>query len=445
MKIVHAAGWYFPDSLGGTEVYVRALARRMRDRGHEVLVTAPASQGASAHTRAAEGIRVFRFAVPMASQGSPHAARELHRWLEAERPDVVHFHTFLPGLGLDEVVAARAAGARIVATAHTSRLGYACQRGTLMHFDARHCDGVTSPKKCAACALQGRGLVRPAAELIARMPAAVTQPLARLVGGRAATALSMSELIRQNQLHQTELLRLVSHFVVLTDWAAAALVANGAPRDRVVVNRLGVSQTQLKRKNDVPTAVPVSVAYVGRFEPVKGVFDLARAILSLPRTLPFRLELRGPSQTDADRAALARLKVLLGADPRVQFAAAVEPDDIGEVLARHDVVCCPSRCHEGGPTVGLEAMAAGTPVIAAAIGGLAETVEDGRSGRLVPPGDWRALARAIHEVCTDPAATIDAWRPRLPRIRTMDDVADEYLVLYGTSRAAQPLCPEVDT
>ena len=41
MKIVQAVGWYYPDRLGGTEVYVGALCRRLREAGHEVLVAAP--------------------------------------------------------------------------------------------------------------------------------------------------------------------------------------------------------------------------------------------------------------------------------------------------------------------------------------------------------------------------------------------------------------------
>ena len=44
MKIVHLLGWYFPDSVGGTEVYVEGLCRRLRAAGHEVLIAAPDTQ-----------------------------------------------------------------------------------------------------------------------------------------------------------------------------------------------------------------------------------------------------------------------------------------------------------------------------------------------------------------------------------------------------------------
>jgi glycosyltransferase involved in cell wall biosynthesis len=89
-------------------------------------------------------------------------------------------------------------------------------------------------------------------------------------------------------------------------------------------------------------------------------------------------------------------------------------------------------CLEGGPTVAIEAHAAGTPVIGTRIGGLAELVGDGVSGRLVAPDDWRALAAVLLEMAGDPAGTIDRWRAALPRPRTMDEVAAEYLTLYGS-------------
>ena len=64
------------------------------------------------------------------------------------------------------------------------------------------------------------------------------------------------------------------------------------------------------------------------------------------------------------------------------------------------------------------------------IGGLAELVVDGVSGRLVPPGDWRALAACLQAIAREPHATVDRWRRALPPARTMDDVAADYLELY---------------
>ncbi len=62
MKIVQAVGWYYPDSIGGTEIYVAELARQLRGCGHDVLVAAPEPGVRSPRTYELEGVR--RLPVP---------------------------------------------------------------------------------------------------------------------------------------------------------------------------------------------------------------------------------------------------------------------------------------------------------------------------------------------------------------------------------------------
>jgi glycosyltransferase involved in cell wall biosynthesis len=243
------------------------------------------------------------------------------------------------------------------------------------------------------------------------------------------TALGMTGLIAHNRDRQREMLQAVDRFVVLTDRAAVIVRANGADPAKVVVNRLGVDQRVFSSAPRPARSGALVIGYVGRFDPIKGVFDLAAAIRSLPRDVAVRVEFRGPSNTTADRHSRDELKALCRDDPRVVIAEAVPSDAIPALMRAYDVVCCPSRCLEGGPTVGLEALAVGTPVIAANIGGVAEMIEDGVSGRLIPPGDVAALAAAITEAVRFPEV-LDRWRANLPSVRTMDDVACEYLRLY---------------
>jgi len=125
------------------------------------------------------------------------------------------------------------------------------------------------------------------------------------------------------------------------------------------------------------------------------------------------------------------LKAIVGPDAWVTFGDAIESEQIFEYLRGIDLLCCPSRTLEGGPTVALEAMAVGTPVIGTRQGALSEMIEDGANGRLVPPADWRALARALREVAANAAEIIPRWRAALPPMRSMDDVVDDYLRLYS--------------
>ncbi len=439
MRIVQAVGWYHPDSIGGTEIYVAALSRALRSAGHEVFVAAPEAGAGAPRTYTYDSSEVFRYPIPSApsrdeAQGevTVRGVEHFHRWLAAARPDVVHMHTFVTGLGMDEIVAAREAGSRVVVTTHASSLGYVCQRGTLMRHGESLCDGIVEASRCAECVLEERGAPASIRAALATIPATVSH-LAGILPGPIGTALGMSDLIRRNMARQRAMLDTVDAFVVLTDRAADIVRSNGAPPDKVVVNRVGV-RSDIERTAANPGGRAnriVRIGYVGRFEHVKGVLDLAEAVRRVPADVPLRLEFSGPAQSAADvdtKALIARMCV---GDSRVSVHDGVAPDHVADLLRSYDVICCPSRCLEGGPMVALEAMALGVPVIAASIGGVAELVEDGVNARVVPPGDIDRLADALMEVSCNPSATISAWAKRLPSIRTMDDVTREYLDIYS--------------
>jgi len=78
------------------------------------------------------------------------------------------------------------------------------------------------------------------------------------------------------------------------------------------------------------------------------------------------------------------------------------PAELGHYYDRAAIVVCPSR-REGYGVVAREAMAHGRPIVASAVGGLLDAVEDERTGLLVPPGDAGALRSAIERLLADPA------------------------------------------
>jgi glycosyltransferase involved in cell wall biosynthesis len=433
MRIVQAVGWYFPNTAGGTEVYVDELSRRLRRLGHDVRIAAPDPLAAMEREYDHHGVPVYRYPVaPSATrdeaQGrrAARGAERFHRWLERVRPDLVHMHTFVTGLAMAEVRAARAAGVPVVATTHSARLGFSCERGTLMRWGRAACDGRVGTIKCTACALHGVGLPRGVADAAALVPPSVSNVL-RHVPGPVGTTLGMAALVTYDQGIQREMFTLVDRFVVLTEYARQVLLVNGAPPDRVAVNRLGVRFAP--RRPGPRPGQPLTVAYIGRFDPIKGVEDFARAIAAVPSNLPLRFVFAGPVKNRGDLAVVTRLKAIVARSPFVTFTGELDAAGVEALLQRTDLVCCPSRVVEGGPTVALEAHAAGVPVIGTAIPGLSEIVTDGVNGCLVPPANWRALSRALIAVAGDPAV-LDRWHGALGPVRTMDDVTRDYVALY---------------
>ncbi|SEB35567.1 Glycosyltransferase involved in cell wall bisynthesis [Paramicrobacterium humi] len=143
------------------------------------------------------------------------------------------------------------------------------------------------------------------------------------------------------------------------------------------------------------------------------------------------------TMTDAEAHRLHELAVARGVADRVVFAGQLSREDMPAMLRSADAVVCAPWYEPFGITP-LEAMACGVPVVAAAVGGLTDTVLDGVTGRLVPPKDAAALADALTDLVTDPA-TVRAFgvagrervESRYSWNRIAADTAETYRLVAG--------------
>ena len=151
------------------------------------------------------------------------------------------------------------------------------------------------------------------------------------------------------------------------------------------------------------------VAAVGRLVPKKGFEVLLRALAALVDSgVEVTAVIAGEGELGDSLAALVRE---LGLGERVQLPGALTQSEVKALLNGSHVLvapCVPAADGnvDGLPTVVLEAMACGTPVIATAVTGMPEVVRDGETGILLPPGDAPALARALRGLAdgsVDPA------------------------------------------
>jgi glycosyltransferase involved in cell wall biosynthesis len=200
-----------------------------------------------------------------------------------------------------------------------------------------------------------------------------------------------------------------------------------------------LDRTRLLRPDELP-ADRFNVGIVGRIAPVKGI-DLALDALAGQR-LPERLRLvvigTGPAagqlEDQARRLALGERAVFLG------FR-----HNIYDYLAHLDVLLMPSR-HEGLPYALLEAMALGTPVAAARVGGLAEILEHERTALLFPPENPEAIGQTLARLAAEPelARRLGEEARQVQRDRySLQAMGDAYWRLYlervsGRAAAAGP-------
>ena len=438
MKVAHLTAWYPPHTMGGTEIYVEGLAIALRQMGHDVAIAGPLAGITTPERSVRASIPVMRYPIPseitkdeargtVPARGTEH----LLSWIRQWQPDIVHVHSLSTGLHVAELSEIAASGARIIVTLHLPTLTYICQRGTLAIWGHTACDGVRLRRRCAACALESRGLVRPAAWAVASTPIAIARA-ARGWPGPIATALAMPAYIDDLAAQQRELFSIVDAAVALNTPSVEILAKNHAPADKVVLNALGISHAAERKPSPdaAPTTRPVTVGFLGRLSRHKGVEELLRAINRLPADLPMKFLFHGiAAGTEGERLS-AEIAALAASRPGVQVKAELAPHEVPRVLSSIDVLCAPSRWFENGPTIALEAVAAGTPVIGTRIGAFRDFVTDGVNGRLVEPNDEMALARALEEIGRDPEGTIDRWRRHLPSVRTMKEISADYDRLY---------------
>ena len=206
---------------------------------------------------------------------------------------------------------------------------------------------------------------------------------------------------RRTILHVHDIVERVPRFWSRAD---AVLADSGAVAERLCGLHAHVVYCPVELEvPDVPAPWPEDdrdrtrpvVGFVGRIEPRKGPLDLVRAAPLIRARLPdARIVLVGDDPYDSAPEYAAEVRAAEGVEQ-----IAWVPD--GAAVMRHlDVLVAPSRQEPFG-TVLAEAMAVGTPVVATRVGGLAEVVADGVTGRLVAPGDPAELAAAVLEVLAD--------------------------------------------
>jgi phosphatidylinositol alpha-mannosyltransferase len=165
------------------------------------------------------------------------------------------------------------------------------------------------------------------------------------------------------------------------------------------------------------------VFFVGRHEPRKGLDVLLAAVERLPASVRVWVAGDGP-----DTAELRHRHD----DPRIEWLGRIGDDEKHRRMAAADAFCAPALRGESFGIVLLEAMAAGTPVVASDIDGYRNVASDGVDACLVPPGDPEALAAALAAVTGDAglaAGLVSGGRDRAEQF-SMAHLAERYVELY---------------
>jgi glycogen(starch) synthase len=360
VRVLMLSWEYPPLVVGGLGRHVDALARELAAGGHEVVVVTRGAAGSPADD-VLDGVRVLRSALdPLAidftvesllawAQAADHglvraALPYVRRWC----PDVVHAHDWL--VAQSAVTLAQVTGAPLVATIHATESG-------------RH---------------QGR--------LPTRLSVAIDS-VERWLTHEASAVITCSRTMRDE----------VRRLFGLSD--EVSVVPNGIDPRRWRVPAEARATARERATAGAPDA-PLLV-FAGRLSHEKGVQTLLDGLPRLRRAHPgLRLLVAGTGPHEAELVARARTLRVLRA---VEWAGFVPEAQLAPLFAAADVAVVPSLYEPFG-IVALEAAAAGTPLVVAEVGGLADLVANGVAAASFVPGDPVSLTAAVEEVLGDPEA-----------------------------------------
>lgn len=215
------------------------------------------------------------------------------------------------------------------------------------------------------------------------------------------------------------------------------------PAERVAVIPNGIDPAPFEQAQPAALGLPpgvIAVGFLGRFEPRKGVRELAAAWPAVAAAVPHaHLVIAGSGELEPEMRAALRDA------PRVHWLGFRA--DVPAVLKALDVLVVPSH-YEGFGLVLVEAMAAGTALVATDASSIPEIVRHGEHALLVPPRDAGALAAAVIRLAGDAALRaqlVEAGRRRVREHYTLEPMLERHEALLqsvvaaaGRARAARP-------
>lgn len=351
MKVLVLHNFY--QQPGGEDEVFAAECRLLQDHGHEVIRFVRSND---------EIVGMGRLEIATRTVWNRSTEKDLEELLRRERPQVAHFHNTFPLISPSCYHAAVRTGVPVVQTLHNYRL--LCSNAILFR-DGHVCED------CVGKSIPWPGVAH-----------------ACYRGERLASGVVFSMLMTHRWIGTWR--NAIDRYIALTEFARREFIRGGLPADRVMVK-----PNMLHPDPGVGAGDGEFVLYVGRLSPEKGVRTLLRAWRDMTGSPALKIVGDGPMAQEVGRAGREL--------PRVEWLGRQSADVTLDLMGRAQCLVVPSEWFEGFPRVVVEALARGTPLIAANIGALAEIVDHGRTGLLFPAGDARALAQAVKRM--EPEAT----------------------------------------
>lgn len=443
MRVLLIVHGFPPSATGGTEIYTYDLARALhRSFGDDVhVLTRDADPGRPEYAVRRErrdGLSIvavnntFARCRSFEESYSNPAIRDLGGALLGEiDPAVVHIQ-HLTCLSTELVVECSRRGIPTLFTLNDYWL--LCHRGQLLDRDYRRCSGPEGCTRCLDVSAGARASIFRGAAMIRALDARLPRPAARWLqrlarrGAELTADPSTAAGAMQRRLdHMRWISGMVTCFLAPSHTLRERFLRFGVGEDRLLYQPQGIDPEPFRKIVREPSG-RLRLGFLGSLMVSKAPHLLLEAFAGLPRAAA-SLSLYGECVAyHGDDSYRQTLEPLL-AQPGVRHIGTVPHGRVADALGGIDVLVVPSIWIENAPFVIREAFAAGVPVVAARLGGMAEMVAHGKSGLLFEPGDSADLRRTLQRFLDEPGL-LHRLRAGIPTVTSIEEDAALTRELY---------------
>ncbi len=439
MRILFISNGFPPHRWAGTETHTAAIAEGLLKGGHSVQVLCAGDwEGGSKYWNGFSDdvyhdVRVRRLHLDWTLSPDPFrylydnpvVASYLEGYLGHLRPDIVHV-TSCETLSASVLGVVKRSGVPLVLS--LTDFWFLCPRLNLLRSDGENCSGNTTPWDCLRCQLLHTNAYRWSHRLLPDAAArrvltfASKRPVLTRQRGLRGYAGDMGA--RKAFLERA--IRLPERRLTASPFVRDVFVANEAHAP-ITVQPYGHDLSWLHRFPGKRRALTLRLGYIGQIFHHKGVHLLIEAVRRLPADRGVELAIYG--DLSRDPAYGASLRTLAGGAPNITFCGTYPHDQSGNVFANLDLLVVPSLWYDF-PLIVYEAFATGTPVVATALGGMAEVVVHDANGLLFERGSVESLARQLGRLLDEPSL-LDRLCRGVPAVKRIEQEVGELQAIYG--------------
>ncbi|MGA1791068.1 MAG: glycosyltransferase [bacterium] len=468
LKILLVTDGRYPEYVNGVSIYIRYLSEAMAGSGQDVhifhhirsgflkgpRITRERKGGITYHGLDHSPMSFSEAIIhPQKSCCEEKTERIFTDLLEEIDPDIVHFHEFhrTPS---NCIHICHARHIPTLVTLHD--YWFICPRTQLFTLDESLCEGPDEGKNCVVNCLAGDFMTRQYRKMTTLLPDAypircirhLRNMYKRIRGEHLGQTSFDPEIKKRDGYPKNE--RLIEAFrsrdarnrlallkadliLAVSTSVKEIFVKHGIDRERIVVNQLGVKSVEWIRKRVRSFAhYPVRFGFLGHLGPLKGVQLVIQAARSLPPEKAEFLIFGGGSDE-----TLHDFKMGIKDMSHCKYMGRYDYERLDDIFDAFDLLIIPSICRETLGMIGLEAQAAGIPVIASDIGGMRDYITHGLNGLLFQVGDVNALKRQIHTILDSPQRIEEMSRHAI-QPKTIEQNSQELIGYYKSIKMPSP-------